>query len=157
MSSQLLCENTSPALQQPSPASSWCLPCSTASSRRSPSYLARSSKLLLLSSEIQQAAASLVGCCSCLWLSAAHLLSLPAAAIKLGVSSCWPLTTMARNDFGFGSLIIDIKLDGSNYREWAFSARTVLRTAGFVSHLTDDPSSPNDGASRKSGKRSMIV
>ena len=60
---------------------------------------------------------------------------------------------MARNDFGFGSLIIDIKLDGSNYREWAFSARTVLRTAGFVSHLTDDPPSPNDDAARKSWQK----
>jgi hypothetical protein len=47
---------------------------------------------------------------------------------------------MARNEFGTaGSMSIDIKLDGSNYREWAFSARTAVREAGIVSHLTDDP------------------
>jgi hypothetical protein len=34
---------------------------------------------------------------------------------------------------------IDIKFDGPNYREWAFSVRTDVRTAGFDDHLTDDP------------------
>ena len=34
---------------------------------------------------------------------------------------------------------IDIKLDGPNYREWAFSVRTAVRAAGFDDHLTDDP------------------
>ena len=34
---------------------------------------------------------------------------------------------------------IDIKLDSSNYREWAFSVRTAVRAAGYDDHLTDDP------------------
>jgi hypothetical protein len=42
---------------------------------------------------------------------------------------------MARNDFGTGagSMSIDIKLDGSNYREWTFSARIFMRAARLVS------------------------
>ena len=62
------------------------------------------------------------------------------------------LVTMARNEFGLGAgaMAIDIKLDGSNYREWTFSARTVLRTVGLASHLPDDPPNPSDDATRKS-------
>jgi hypothetical protein len=40
----------------------------------------------------------------------------------------------------YGSIFsTDIKLDGSNYREWAFSVRTSVRAAGFDDHMTDDP------------------
>ena len=62
---------------------------------------------------------------------------------------------MARNEFGTGagSMSIDIKLDGSNYREWAFSARTVVRAAGLVSHLTDDPPTRDDEAAKKSWQK----
>lgn len=36
--------------------------------------------------------------------------------------------------------VFPMKLDGpSNYREWAFSVKTVLRGHGLASHLTDDP------------------
>ncbi|RLM75070.1 uncharacterized protein C2845_PM15G00730 [Panicum miliaceum] len=36
--------------------------------------------------------------------------------------------------------VIPVKLDGpSNYREWAFSVKIVLRGFGLASHLTDDP------------------
>ena len=49
---------------------------------------------------------------------------------------------------------IDIKLDGSNYREWAFSVRTVVRAAGFDEHLTDGPLDENeDEATRKAWKK----
>ena len=48
---------------------------------------------------------------------------------------------------------IDIKLDGSNYREWAFSARTVVRAAGLASHLTDDPPIRDDEATKKSWQK----
>jgi hypothetical protein len=48
---------------------------------------------------------------------------------------------------------IDIKLDGSNYREWAFSARTVVRAAGLASHLTEDPPIRDDEASKKSWQK----
>ncbi|RLM86589.1 uncharacterized protein C2845_PM04G11460 [Panicum miliaceum] len=38
------------------------------------------------------------------------------------------------------AIAISTKLDGpSNYREWAFSVKTVLRGFGLASHLTDDP------------------
>ena len=62
---------------------------------------------------------------------------------------------MAKNDFvlGAGSMSIDIKLDGTNYREWAFLAKTILRAAGFVSHLSDDPPSPIDDAAGKSWQK----
>jgi hypothetical protein len=62
---------------------------------------------------------------------------------------------MPRNDFGTGagSMSIDIKLDGSNYREWAFSARTVVRAAGLASHLTEDPPIRDDEASKKSWQK----
>lgn len=50
---------------------------------------------------------------------------------------------------------IDIKLDGSNYREWAFSVRTVVRAAGFDDHLTDDPPDfKNDEAAKKAWRKS---
>ena len=67
------------------------------------------------------------------------------------------LAAMAKNDFGLGagSMSIDIKLDGTNYREWAFLAKIILRAAGSVSHLSDDPPSPIDDAAL--GKRLMIV
>jgi hypothetical protein len=49
----------------------------------------------------------------------------------------------------------DIKLDGSNYRERAFSVRTVVRAAGFDDHLTDDPPDvKEDEATRKSWSKS---
>ena len=49
----------------------------------------------------------------------------------------------------------DIKLDGSNYREWAFSVRTVVRAAGFDDHLTDDPPDfKDDEAAKKEWRKS---
>jgi hypothetical protein len=37
-------------------------------------------------------------------------------------------------------IVFPLKLDGpSNYREWAFSVKTVLRGHGLASHLTDAP------------------
>jgi hypothetical protein len=42
------------------------------------------------------------------------------------------------------ALVIPLKLDGPNYREWAFSVKTVLRGYGLVDHLTDNP--PTDGS-----------
>jgi hypothetical protein len=48
---------------------------------------------------------------------------------------------------------IDIKLDGSNYREWAFSVRTVVRAAGYDEHLTDGPLDvKEDEATKKAWK-----
>nr|ADB85425.1 putative retrotransposon protein [Phyllostachys edulis] len=44
---------------------------------------------------------------------------------------------------GSSSLVFtDIKLDGLNYRAWAFSVKTTLRGYGLASHLTDDPPDP---------------
>jgi hypothetical protein len=38
------------------------------------------------------------------------------------------------------AIVFPMKLDGpSNYREWAFSAKTVLRGHGLMFHLTKDP------------------
>uniref|UniRef100_A0ACD5UBN7 Uncharacterized protein n=1 Tax=Avena sativa TaxID=4498 RepID=A0ACD5UBN7_AVESA len=42
---------------------------------------------------------------------------------------------MAKDGSIFSS---DIKLDGSNYREWEFSVRTIVRDADYDEHLTDD-------------------
>ncbi|CAN6310327.1 unnamed protein product [Urochloa humidicola] len=39
----------------------------------------------------------------------------------------------------FGSPVLDVKLDGSNYREWAFSLKMMLKYGGSASHLTDAP------------------
>ena len=39
----------------------------------------------------------------------------------------------------FGSPGLDVKLDGSNYREWAFSLKMLLKWGGSASHLTDAP------------------
>lgn len=51
--------------------------------------------------------------------------------------------------------ITDIKLDGSNYREWAFSVRTIVRAAGLDDHLVDDPpDEKEDEATKKAWKRS---
>jgi hypothetical protein len=36
-------------------------------------------------------------------------------------------------------VVIPLKLDGPNYREWAFSIKTVLRGYGLADHLTDNP------------------
>ena len=48
------------------------------------------------------------------------------------------------------SLNIDIKLEGSNYREWAFSVKTVINAAGYGDHLFDDLDSKADEATIKS-------
>ncbi|KAG8095100.1 hypothetical protein GUJ93_ZPchr0012g21196 [Zizania palustris] len=37
------------------------------------------------------------------------------------------------------AIAIPIKLDGHNYREWAFSMKTALRGYALASHLTDAP------------------
>jgi hypothetical protein len=39
----------------------------------------------------------------------------------------------------FGHPVLDMKLDGSNYREWAFSLKMMLKYNGSASHLTDAP------------------
>jgi hypothetical protein len=36
-------------------------------------------------------------------------------------------------------VVIPLKLDGPNYREWPFSVKTVLRCYGLADHLTDNP------------------
>lgn len=53
---------------------------------------------------------------------------------------------MAKSDLMFGgnsSLVFtDIKLDGLNYRAWAFSVKTTIRSYGLAFHLTDNPPGP---------------
>ncbi|CAL4924574.1 unnamed protein product [Urochloa decumbens] len=44
----------------------------------------------------------------------------------------------------FGSPVLDVKLDGSNYREWAFSLKMLLKYGGFASHLTAPPEATSD-------------
>ena len=39
----------------------------------------------------------------------------------------------------FGALVMDVKLTGQNYRDWAFSFKMLLRSVGLASHLTDEP------------------
>jgi hypothetical protein len=46
-------------------------------------------------------------------------------------------------------LVIPLKLDGPNYREWAFSIKTILRGYDLVDHLTDNP--PTDDSNGGSG------
>ncbi|CAO2205566.1 unnamed protein product [Urochloa humidicola] len=43
------------------------------------------------------------------------------------------------SSLSFGSPVLDVKLDGSNYREWAFSLKMLLKYGGSASHLTDGP------------------
>jgi len=38
-----------------------------------------------------------------------------------------------------GALVMDVKLTGQNYRDWAFSFKMLLRSVGLASHLTDEP------------------
>ncbi|CAN6338436.1 unnamed protein product [Urochloa humidicola] len=52
-------------------------------------------------------------------------------------SSASPSSNIA--PLSFGSPVLDVKLDGSNYREWAFSLKMLLRYGGSASHLTDAP------------------
>ncbi|XP_022679406.1 uncharacterized protein LOC111256097 [Setaria italica] len=52
-------------------------------------------------------------------------------------SSAAPSTTLA--PVSFGAPVMDVKLNGSNYREWAFSLKMLLRSADLASHLTDAP------------------
>ena len=51
------------------------------------------------------------------------------------------------------SLNIDIKLEGYNYREWAFSIKTVINAAGYGDHLIDDLDTKADEATVKSWKK----
>ena len=51
------------------------------------------------------------------------------------------------------SLNIDIKFEGSNYREWAFSVKTVINVAGYGNHLIDDLDAKADEATIKSWKK----
>jgi len=37
---------------------------------------------------------------------------------------------------------MDVKHNGSNYRDWAFSLRMLLRSVGLYPHLTDNPPVP---------------
>jgi hypothetical protein len=34
---------------------------------------------------------------------------------------------------------MDVKLNGSNYRDWAFSLKMLLKSVGLYPHLTDNP------------------
>jgi hypothetical protein len=43
------------------------------------------------------------------------------------------------NGLSHGSSILDVKLDGTNYREWAFSLKMLLKYGGSASHLTNAP------------------
>ncbi|CAN6321841.1 unnamed protein product [Urochloa humidicola] len=43
------------------------------------------------------------------------------------------------SSLSFGSPVLDVKLDGSNYREWAFSLKMLLKYGGSASHLTAGP------------------
>ncbi|CAL4899678.1 unnamed protein product [Urochloa decumbens] len=52
-------------------------------------------------------------------------------------SSASPSSSLA--PVSFGSPVLDVKLDGSNYREWAFSLKMLLKYGGSASHLTDAP------------------
>jgi hypothetical protein len=40
--------------------------------------------------------------------------------------------------------VLDIKLAGQNYREWAYSFKMLLLSAGLASHLTDSPPDATD-------------
>jgi hypothetical protein len=44
----------------------------------------------------------------------------------------------------FGVPMLDIKLSGQNYREWAYSFKMLLRSVGYASHLTDSPPNATD-------------
>ncbi|CAN6244312.1 unnamed protein product [Urochloa humidicola] len=48
-------------------------------------------------------------------------------------------STSALPSVSFGSPVLDVNLDGSNYREWAFSLKMMLKYGGSASHLTDAP------------------
>src|SRR6266542_2305101 len=51
------------------------------------------------------------------------------------------------------SLNIDIQLEGSNYREWAFSVKTMINAADYGDHLIDDLDAKADEATVKSWKK----
>ena len=61
----------------------------------------------------------------------------PAAAMG---SSPSPSSILA--PVSFGAPVMDVKLNGSNYRDWAFSLRMLLRSVGLYPHLTDNPPVP---------------
>lgn len=44
----------------------------------------------------------------------------------------------------FAAPVLDIKLSGQNYREWAYSFKMLLRSAGLASHLTESPPNITD-------------
>ncbi|CAL4970183.1 unnamed protein product [Urochloa decumbens] len=52
-------------------------------------------------------------------------------------STTSPSSSIAPVSFGYP--VLDVKLDGSNYREWAFSLKMMLKYGGSASHLTDPP------------------
>jgi hypothetical protein len=70
----------------------------------------------------------------------------PASSSGGGVPSTSPAP------FSFGLPILDVKLTGQNYREWAFSLKVLLQSAGFASHLTDDPPAATANADDKEVK-----
>src|SRR6266542_511211 len=51
------------------------------------------------------------------------------------------------------SLNIDIQLEGSNYRKWAFSVKTVINATSYGDHLIDDLDAKADEATIKSWKK----
>jgi hypothetical protein len=57
-----------------------------------------------------------------------------------------PSTSMAPAlaPISFGAPVLDIKLNGQNYREWAFSLKMLLQAVGLALHLTDDPPDADD-------------
>jgi len=63
---------------------------------------------------------------------------------------------MSQSQLLSNAIVFPLKLDGpSNYREWAFSVKTVLRGHGLASHLTDDP--PTDKSEDGSGAAAVTT
>jgi hypothetical protein len=54
--------------------------------------------------------------------------------------------------FSFGLPPLDVKLNGQNYREWAFSLKMLLQACGYASHLTKEPPAALTDANDKAVK-----
>jgi len=70
----------------------------------------------------------------------------PATSPSGDVSSSMPTA------FSFGLPPLDVKLNGQNYREWAFSLKMLLQACGYASHLTEDPPAASTDANDKAVK-----
>lgn len=64
----------------------------------------------------------------------------------MGSTSAASSSTMA--PLTFAAPMLDIKLTGQNYQEWAYSFKMLLRSAGLASHLTDAPPNATDKEAR---------